>query len=202
MLDDHPSQPSPGSPPIPGSSVTSVIQHVPKPGALQAYESWLKDIVPVAARQPGHRGVNVIRPHGSSSIYTIVLHFDTLQNLEAWLTSGARRDLIARARPLLANDENIEIKTGLEFWFTPPPGTAPAARQVKAYKQFLISLSAIFPLSVLVPSGLQPVFNAVPGLVHPLLGKFIVAAVIVGLMVYVIMPRYTRLLAPWLFRAP
>jgi antibiotic biosynthesis monooxygenase (ABM) superfamily enzyme len=85
---------------------------------------------------------------------------------------------------------------GLEFWFTPP---ASAHGPAKAYKQFLLTLSAIYPLSMIVPWALQPVFRALPIPGQSVSGKLLIAAAIVGLMTYVIMPRYTRLAAKWLF---
>jgi uncharacterized protein len=91
----------------------------------------------------------------------------------------------------------VEIKTGLEFWFTPP---TPTQRHPPPYKQFLLTLSAIFPLSVLVPWALRPLLQVVPVLGLPVVRSAVVASVIVGLMTYVIMPHYTRLVAGWLYR--
>ena len=110
-------------------------------------------------------------------------------------SSDTRAELVARVRPLLASAERIEIQTGLEFWFTPPVGQAHAKR----YKQFLVTLSAIFPLTVAVPWALQPLFELWPALQQPGPRQFIIAAVVVSLMSYVIMPRYTRLIAGWLY---
>jgi len=175
--------------------VTTVIRHRPKADAVARYEAWLKEIVPVASRFCGHRGVNVIRPHGKSDAYTIVLHFDTMDYLRGWLDSEVRAHLIDQIRPYLRSDENIDIKTGLEFWFTPPPGGKPA----KPYKQFLVTLSAIFPLTIIVPWLFAPIFARQPALAVSGLRQFLVAAVIVALMTYVVMPRYTRLVSRWLY---
>ena len=41
--------------------------------------------------------------------------------------------------------------------------------------------------------------GALPALQHALVDHFIVAALIVGSMTYVVMPRYTRLVADWLY---
>lgn len=179
-----------------GDSVTSVIQQRPKPGSVADYEAWLKEITPSAQRYPGHRGVNIIRPHGGADTYTIVLHFDTLEHLKGWLDSDTRARLVEQVRPHLAMAERIEIQTGLEYWFTPPPGHPHA----KPYKQFLVTLSAIFPLTIVVPWALQPLFDLWPVLHTFGLRHFIVAVVIVGLMSYVIMPRYIRRVAGWLYR--
>jgi antibiotic biosynthesis monooxygenase (ABM) superfamily enzyme len=175
--------------------VTSIVRHRPLPGAAARYEEWLKEIIPVARRCAGHQGVNVIRPDTDSDAYTIVVHFDTLGHLRTWLESKARMRLIEEIRPFLQADESVDIETGLEFWFTPPPGR----RSAKPYKQFLITLSAIFPLTVVIPSVLQPLFSAIPVLSLPGVGHLIVAAIIVGLMTYVVMPPYARLVSRWLY---
>lgn len=176
--------------------VTTVIRQRPKADAVARYEAWLKEIIPVAQNFAGHQSVDVIRPHAHEDAYTIVLHFDTISNLRKWLDSETRMLLIAEIRPHLHAPEDININSGIEFWFTPP---AVAARQAKPYKQFLITLSAIFPLTILVPWVLGPLFRAVPILGLAGISHLLVAAIIVTLMVYVIMPRYTRLVARWLF---
>src|SRR5689334_23710395 len=175
--------------------VTTVIQQRPKRDAVQRYEDWLKEIIPVAQQFAGHRGVNVIRPRAESDAYTIVLHFDTIANLRNWLASDVRARLIEKIRPFMRTDEDIEIRTGFEFWFTPPAGKAHA----KPYKQFLVTLSAIFPLTIIVPWLLQPVFAWQPVLALPVISQFVVAIIIVGLMTWAIMPRYTRLVSKWLY---
>src|SRR5208283_186942 len=179
------------------SEVVSVIRHTVMPGMEQEYEAWLREIVPIASKAEGHRGVNVIRPHTGSRTYTIVLHFDALEHLEQWLASDVRKLLIGKVQHLLQDGDQIQIKTGLEFWFTPP---ASEQKRAKPYKQFLITLSAIFPLTILVPWLLAPLFGAAPILRTPGISNFLIAAVIVALMTYAIMPRYTRLLASWLYR--
>jgi uncharacterized protein len=175
--------------------VTTVIRQQPRPEAVARYEEWLKEITPIAQQFAGHRGVNVIRPHVGSEAYVIVLHFDTIANLRRWLDSDVRRALIEKIRPFVLANESIDIKTGLEFWFTPPPGGNPA----KPYKQFLITLSAIFPLTIVIPRMLQPLFAAVPVLAVPGVSDLIIDAIIVGLMIYVVMPPYAQLVSRWLY---
>ncbi|MEC4718338.1 hypothetical protein RY831_04220 [Noviherbaspirillum sp. CPCC 100848] len=173
-----------------------VIHHAVQPSAQILYEMWLKDIAMEAQRFSGHMGVNIIRPHSPSSRYTIVLRFDSNKNLKSWLESETRKRFIEEVRPALVDEEEIGVQTGLEYWFTPP-----AVKQIHARpsKQFLITLSAIFPLTVILPWLLKPVFTLIPLLGHPIVNNFVLAVIIVYLMVYVIMPRYTRLVATWLF---
>jgi antibiotic biosynthesis monooxygenase (ABM) superfamily enzyme len=176
--------------------VTSVIQHEVKPGSGPQYEQWLKRIIPVAARFPGHQGVNVIRPPAGANGYTVTIRFDTLEHAEDWFRSEARQQLVAEVEPLLDRAEKIDTVTGLEFWFAPQSGQ----KHAPPYKHFLLTLSVIYPLTLIVPWALRPLLDAVPVLQHQLIDHIIVAAIIVGLMTYVVMPRYTRLMAKWLYR--
>jgi antibiotic biosynthesis monooxygenase (ABM) superfamily enzyme len=176
--------------------VTSVIEHAVRPGAEAKYEAWLGKITPIAKRFPGHRGIEFIRPPGGSGSYSILLRFDTLENLQDWLRSDTRRELLEEAEQFFERGEKIDIKTGLEFWFTPPP---PAQKHPAPYKQFLVTLSVVFPLTLVVPWALRPLFDAMPALGLPGISNLLISSVIVGLMTYVIMPHYTRLIAKWLY---
>lgn len=178
------------------NAVTSIIVQRPSATRMAAYEDWLREIVPVAQTFPGHRGVNIIRPHGHGRDYTIILHFADRQGLQAWLGSETRKRLTEKVRPLLDGDETIDVHPGIEYWFTPPEGR----RVAPPWKQFLVTLSAIFPLSLLVPWLLSPVFAWLPALAVPGLRQFAVACLIVGLMTFLVMPRYVRLIAGWLYR--
>ncbi len=52
---------------------------------------------------------------------------------------------------------------------------------------------------MVVPWAMGPLFKAVPALGMYGVEHGILAAVIVALVVWVVMPPYTRLLHPWLF---
>ena len=84
-----------------------------------------------------------------------------------------------------------------------PRGSRPATgaqRRARPYKQFLITLSVIYPLTLLVPWLLDPLLAGVPVASQRFVEHLIVAALVVGLMTYFIMPRYVRLVAGWLYR--
>ena len=99
-------------------------------------------------------------------------------------------------KPLFAGADEFHISSGLDFWFTPASGKANTPVR---WKQFLLTWSAIFPLALGVPFAVVPVLRAL-GMPSSLpLTTLAVTAVIVFLMVYVVMPRYTRLVQRWLF---
>lgn len=176
-------------------TVTAVIHQTVRRHAIEQFEAWVKKIVPVAARFPGHRGVSIIRPTQGGLKYTVAIHFDSIAHAQDWFLSSARRQLMEEVAPLLESKEEVETRQGLEFWFRPDVGQLPPKR----YKQFLVTLSVILPLTLAVPELIHRLFSNAPKLANYWSEHFLSAAVVVALMVYVIMPRYTRWLSRWLY---
>jgi antibiotic biosynthesis monooxygenase (ABM) superfamily enzyme len=72
--------------------------------------------------------------------------------------------------------------------------------QADTRRYTMVARFVIFPLTILVPWALQPLFQVVPLIGLPVVSHFISDTVIVGLITYVIMPHYTRWVADWLYR--
>jgi hypothetical protein len=175
-----------------------VIRHRLKKGKdkLNQYESWLKKIVPKAASFPGHLGVQIVRPPDGHNEYLIVVRFASIQDLELWQQSQERKQLINEIANILDSEEAIDIKTGIDYWFTPPT----IGKHPSRWKQWFVTTSVIWPLTMYVPPAMEPLF-----IKYPELGEFgirqgVLALVIVGLVVYIIMPMYVRLIAKWFFK--
>lgn len=194
-MTDSPSDASPISPD--GSRiVTAIIGHEIRPGSEPQYDAWSNDIRRASERFPGYLSTDVIRPVMGHHRYTIILRFEDFEALTGWMESDVRRSLLKRVEPILQDGPRYDIRTGIDFLFDPPG----AVKHPVPWKQFLITWSAIFPLTIVVPWLLQPLFENVPLLGSLLPNKALVAACIVFLMVYVLMPPYTRALSKWLFR--
>jgi antibiotic biosynthesis monooxygenase (ABM) superfamily enzyme len=179
-------------------SATVVISHHIRPGQEANYEKWLGEIVPLSKTYPGHMGVQIIRPvAGATTKYTAIVRFDSREHLLAWMASTDRKLLIEKAQPLLADDDKFSVLSGLDFWFTPEGAKV---RLPTRWKQFLVTWSAIYPLAVGVPLALNPVMRQLGALDNYYTKTLIITGIVVVLMVYVIMPRYTKLLHQWLFR--
>ncbi len=176
------------------SEVVSVIRHEVRPGHETAYEAWTREVLPIARTFDGHHGVAIVRPPDGSRTYTIVLHFDTLDHLRAWLQSDVRQLLLSRVQAHLLQPGEVDIHPGLDFWLS-----IPGHRRARPHRQFLLALSVIFPLSLLVPLALGPALEWIPGGRASVVRALLISATIVGLMTYVVMPRYTRLAASWLY---
>lgn len=112
------------------------------------------------------------------------------------MESGERERLIDKVQPLFVGADDFYISSGLDFWFTP---VGAKAKVPVRWKQYLITWSAIYPLALGVPFVVVPVLRllGVPSTLP--LTTLAVTAAVVFLMVYVVMPRYTRLVQRWLF---
>lgn len=174
------------------SEVVSVIRHRVKPGSDASYEAWTRGVVAIAQGFAGHQGVAVIQPPSGSREYTVVLHFDRLEHLKAWLDSDTRQRLLAEIEPHLLAPGDVEIRPGLDFWLP-----APGSPRVQPVRQFLVAWSVIYPLSLLVPLLYAPAFGlaSVPVVVR----TGVTSGTVVALMTWVVMPRYSRLVARWLY---
>lgn len=177
--------------------VTLVVKHRVKAGTEQAYEAWLRRIVSTARTFPGHLGVDVM-PGKEAGLrtFTSVLRFCSTDQVQQWLDSPQRLALVKEAEHMLADGDVTEIADAGEFWFTPPSeqGAAPPPR----WKQAVLSLLVILPQTLLLPIIWSPVFSLNSFFGNYVVSTFLVTITIVMLVVYVLMPPATRLLAPWL----
>jgi len=176
---------------------TAVITHRVSTAQQPQYEQWLNEIGPICKASPGLLDLHIIRPvAGLTDTYTVIIRYDNHQNLKNWIESESRKRLLSKIDKLLANKEDVYINSGLDFLFS-QVGEKP--KTPVRWKQFLITWSAIFPLVVSLPLIFAPVLKWLKVPDNHLLNTLIVTGAVVSLMVYVVMPRYTKLVRHWLF---
>jgi hypothetical protein len=176
---------------------TLVFSRAVLPGHRQAFEDILHRLAAEARAFPGHQGLTVLRPQpGGPLTYTIVAHFATGPDLDAWLSSDARARLVAEADAHAAGRLATRHLSGLEGWLGPPgvPVIVPPAR----WKIVVISLAGIVPLLEAVSYLLAPHLAGLPAWARPLIS----AAVVIPLMQYAMMPMLTRAACRFLYPAP
>lgn len=179
------------------SGASVVITHRVSEDKQAQYEEWLNEIGPMAKASKGLLDLNVIRPvRGLTETYSIFIRYDSEQNLRKWMESDVRNGLIAKAQALLTGQDEYRIQSGLDFWFM-PEGTK--AKIPVRWKQFLITWSAIYPLVIGVPLVLIPLLRWLRVPENHYIDVLFATAVIVFLMVYIVMPRYTKLVRQWLY---
>jgi uncharacterized protein len=112
------------------------------------------------------------------------------------MESPERAHHIHAAEPLFVSGDDFFISSGLDFWFTPSEAKA---RVPVRWKQYVVTWSAIYPLALVVPMLVKPILRAAHAPEQNLLTTLVVTGCVVFLMVYAVMPRYTRLVRRWLF---
>ena len=172
-----------------------IIEHRVRQGAEARYEKWLAEILEQTRKSPGYLGREIFPPAVSGEPYLVIVRFNSPENLQIWLVSEARQAAIERMKDEFEEGDKTDIKAGIDVWFTPK--NAPS--KPRPFKQFLLSAAAIYPLSLIVPRALEPLFAALPALRHPLLAGLIITAIMVALMTYLVMPFLTARLRGWLF---
>jgi antibiotic biosynthesis monooxygenase (ABM) superfamily enzyme len=172
-----------------------VSRRVPVPQQAM-FEALLRELMRLAAQQPGHLAGDVVKgPLGPAGRdYHIIYRFADEASLRAWDNSPQRRALTARIEPLALDAGRREL-TGMEAWFDLPPGQNPPSR----HRMALLTWIAIWPLVSSASWVLAPWLNGLPFLARSAATSFVVVVA----MTYVVMPRLTGLVAPWLQpRAP
>lgn len=178
-----------------GASV--VINHHIKEGKQKEYEDWLNEIGPICRNAVGNIDWQIIRPIPNLTfIYTIIIRFDTIQNLKNWIESDERKNLIEKVKPLFTKDDNYFIQSGLDFLFQPKNENQKVPLR---WKQYLITWSAIYPLSLLIPLLVLPILKMM-NFPENKFNSFFVSGTVVLIMVYLLMPNYTRLIKKWLYK--
>jgi uncharacterized protein len=175
-------------------SVGLIITHTIKAGEEKRYETWLTDILGAVSIFPGYLGREIFRPAQGMRTYTSILRFDCNDNLNAWVESDLRRSFVSQVADLLEKGDRHEIRTGIDFWFTPE-----GLRPPKPWKQFVLTLSAVYPLSLIISSLVTALLSVAPILSHPLISGLLIAVSLTALLTFVVMPHVTRLMKWWLY---
>ena len=175
---------------------TVVISHHILEGKQDQYEDWLEEIAPLCRNSPGFVDLQIVRPIPNLTfVYTVIIRFNSILNLKNWIHSPTRNSLIEQVKPLLAKGDSYQINSGLDFLFSTATQKTPAK-----WKQFLSTWSVIYPLVVIIPLGVIPLLNFAGIGKFQLINSLFVTGIIVFLMVYIIMPSYTKLIRKWLYR--
>jgi uncharacterized protein len=167
--------------------VALVLSRQARPGHERAFEEVLHSLATAVRAQPGHLDVTVLRPApGGPPIYTIVSHFQTRADADAWLASPQRARLVAEAGLHATGELQTRYVSGLEGWLATPgaPVLVPPAR----WKTALVSAAGILPLLEAVSYLLSPRLAALPVWARPLISVVIV----IPLLQYALRPLLTR----------
>ncbi len=169
-----------------------ILERRVRPGAQPKFREWVKSLMQTTSQYAGLQGSSVITSASGDEVF-ILLRFASHAHLEQWHAAPEVRALLDEGKSLATEPEAVQVRSGLETWFTlpgvPPPATAPA-RWKMALVTWLALLPQVIVLSLVIPAAL------------PLLLKVAVSTAIpVAMLTWLIMPRLTKLLYRWLYPA-
>jgi uncharacterized protein len=174
--------------------VKVVIERRVAPGAEEAFKAWAERFVAAASRFPGHEGGSVLSV-ADSGVHIILLRFASDQYLDQWQSSAEHVTLMREADRVSAAGQASQIRSGMETWFTLPDMPAPVAPPPK-WKMALVTWVALLPMVIALSYLLAP-FDL------PFVASVALSTAIpVATLTWVLMPRLTRVLYPWLYRGP
>jgi hypothetical protein len=123
--------------------VSAVISSRVRAGREAAFRAWEQRIASAQARSPGFQGYRFEPPiPGVQEDWLAILRFDTEDNLQAWLESPERKQLLEEAAPFLEEFHARVVRTGFEQWFP----SAADGTSAPAWKQNMIVLLLLYPV--------------------------------------------------------
>jgi len=173
-------------------SATEVIITQIKPGSEDEYRAFADRIQKVQQTFPGYLGSFVQPPHHKETGWTTVLRFDSVRNLNAWMTSPQRLALLKESEHLIHGFQAQRVDTSFPGWVSADPATG---RPPNMWKTACLVLLTLFPVVMLELKFLNPQLRGLP----PALATFIGNAISVGLTTWPLMPLAIRAFRPWLF---
>jgi antibiotic biosynthesis monooxygenase (ABM) superfamily enzyme len=173
--------------------ISAVISTRIKSGQESAYRVWEQRIAAAQSKSKGFQGYRFEPPTpGVQDDWLAIVRFDTEANLQAWLNSSARRDLLEEARSFAAEHTIRIARTGFDQWFPAVKGQKPAA-----WKQNLLVLLMLYPVVFFLSTWIQiPLLSGRAGL--PFAIALFVGNVMSILSLSVLVPLTCRLFAWWL----
>jgi hypothetical protein len=174
--------------------VTIIVKRRPKPDRVEDFEEVMSGTTKDVSTFPGYLGANIIQPTKAGDYYRIVFKFDSMRNYLAWEGSEVRQKWMESYAEVELEEQEMEILSGLETWFTLPGGEAlvPPPR----YKMMVVVWLCIFPLSLLINYGVKPFLSEFE--LHVITQITIISLAMVTLMTYIVMPLMAKLFHRWL----
>jgi hypothetical protein len=180
-------------------AVTVLITRRVKAGHEAAFEQAMADMTAAASGFPGYLGGQLVRPDDEGSgdeanLYHVVFAFDSPEHQQGWQQSPTRSLGLAAIAPHIEAQSQRQV-SGLGHWFAAPvgPKQAPPPRWKVAVVTWLGICPTVYGLFLTV----MPLLADWPLLPRVMLFTMLV----VLLMTWVIAPKLTHWLKPFLYPA-
>lgn len=172
-------------------NITEVIVTEVSPGMEEDFRAWSAKIHQVEAKFPGFRGVYLQSPEGKNKNWITLLQFDTMENLDRWLQSSERQQVLKESSQFISALESHRVISPFAGWFA---SIAKFGELPPVWKQTMLVLLVLFPIVVMEIKFLLPLFSSL----NSSLATFISNALSVVLISFPMMPIAIKFLGWWL----
>lgn len=172
--------------------VTRIARRRARPGREAEYEATLREMLAAMRAHKGFLGGDMIPPETPGGEYQLVVRFASEAELQQWDMSAARGAILERQRELAEGEPEFRYLSGLEAWFE--PAVVPASVHPPRVRMAVVTWMGIFPTVSFFLWAVLPWLQPLPFLPR----TAVLTALIVVTMTWVVMPRLTRLMRPWL----
>jgi len=171
----------------------AITRHV-RPGCEAEFQQALREFFQTSFAHDAVLGATmIVPPPGSDSReFGILRTFTNEQERDAFYASPMFQAWEERCKPLTEDGWSYHQLHGLEAWFRSPGGPPPR------WKMAAVTLLGVYPVSLLIGFVLSPQLKKLP----LALNLFCVSTLIVACLTWLVMPRLTRWLKPWLNPKP
>jgi len=176
----------------PAVDVTEVIFSKIKPGKEDQYREWAARMQAAQAECRGYKGTFLQPPGEAGGFWTTIMRFDSAANLEVWMNSARRREMLSEAQDIIEHEQLTHLATAFPGWVPVDPMTGKGPPNWKAAMLVLLGL---FPIVMLEMKYL----NLTQFGIHASLGTFIGNSISVALTSFITMPWCVKWFGWWLF---
>jgi antibiotic biosynthesis monooxygenase (ABM) superfamily enzyme len=168
-----------------------VITRRVRPGCEAQFQLALRKFFQNSFAHDGVLGASmIVPPPGSGSReFGILRTFASARDRDAFYASPLFQEWNKTVAPFAEDDWTARQLHGMEAWFRSPQ-SSPAR-----WKMALLTWAAVWPASVLMRAVLQPVLGTT---LPAVLFAGVVAAGVVGLLTWLVMPLYVQAARAWL----
>lgn len=173
-------------------AVTAVLSQRIPPEDLEGFRLAESEIAAAMARFPGFISLEHAPPvHGVQDDYVISFTFASRPDLDRWLESDSRRQVLRLVEPFIEGERMVSVVGGFGGWFAAEGEVEP-----KRWKQAVAVLIALYPTTLTLSLVQRQFFADVPWI--PAL--FVSNVLGIAALTWLLMPRLTAALAGWLER--
>ncbi|MEW9520338.1 antibiotic biosynthesis monooxygenase [Streptomyces tubercidicus] len=179
-------------------AVTAVISHEVRPGCEEGFLNWQQKTLREQEKAPGFMGSELFEPvAGVQENWVVVFRFESRANLDDWLASDVRKELLEEGRNYFTAYDVRKVGSSFSGWFRFDHGRDRSAPP--NWKQAMTVLLALYPtvmvLNLTVGYGLEKLG------IREYIGLFFSNVLSVSALTWLLMPMVNRAFAFWLVPA-